>query len=88
MVGQPLNNRDEDNVELLISRDINDDLKVIINEVEQEPDLGVKIVHPSIDDDSKAIYSGEGKNNDENVPETPYDGENINDYSDDEGNNY
>ena len=46
MVGQPLNWRDGDILDLLISRDINDDLMVLIKLVEQDPDLGVKIVHP------------------------------------------
>ena len=34
----------------------------------------------------KASYDDEG-NNDEDVPKTPYDGENMNDSSDDQGNN-
>ena len=44
---------------------------LIIKEVEQDPDLGVKIVHPSIDDDIKATYSDKEENNNENPPKTP-----------------
>ena len=50
--------------------------------------MWVKIVHPSINDDSKATDSEKEENNDENSPKTPYYGENINASSDDEGNNY
>ena len=46
VVGHPLYWRDGDNLDLLISRDINDDFMVIIKGFEQYPDLGVKIVHP------------------------------------------
>ena len=46
MVGQPLDWRDGDNLDLLISIDIDDDFRVLIKGVEQDPDLGVKIVHP------------------------------------------
>ena len=46
VVGQPLNWRDGDNLDLLISRYINDYFMVLIRVVEQDPDLGVKIVHP------------------------------------------
>ena len=60
---------------------------VLIKGVEQEPDLGVKIVHPSIDDDSEATDSDKEVNNNYNSPETQYDGENMNDSSDDEVNN-
>ena len=42
-------------VYLLIPRDTNDDLMVLIKGFEQDPDLGVKIVHLSIDDDIEAI---------------------------------
>ena len=55
-------------MDLLISRDINDDFMVLIKGVEQDPDMGVKIVHPSIDDDNEATDSDEEKNNDENSP--------------------
>ena len=37
-------------MDLLISREINDNFMVLIKGVEQDPDLGVKIVHPSIDE--------------------------------------
>ena len=57
VVGKTLNRRDGDNVDLLISIDINGDFMVLIKGVEQDPDLGVKIVHPSIDDDSEATDS-------------------------------
>ena len=60
---------------------------VLIKRVEQDPDLGVKTVHPSIDNDSEATDSDKEENNDENVPKTPYYGENMNYYSDDEVNN-
>ena len=43
MVGNPLNWRYGDNVELLISIYINDDFMLLIKRVEQDPDLGVKI---------------------------------------------
>ena len=46
VVGQPLDWRGGDNLDLLISRYINDDLMVIIKGVEQDPDLGVKCFHP------------------------------------------
>ena len=60
---------------------------VLIKGVEQDHDLGVKIVHPSIDDDIKATDSDEEENNDKNAPQAPYDGENMNSSSDDQGNN-
>ena len=63
-----------DNVEILISREINYDFMAIINGVEQDPDLGLKIVHQSIDDDSEATDIDREENNDNNYPETPYDG--------------
>ena len=48
----------------------------------------MKIVHLSIDDDSEDTNSDKEENNDENSPEAPYDGENMNAYyDDDEGNN-
>ena len=47
----------------------------------------MKIVHPSIDGDSEAKDSEKEKNNDENAPKTPHDGENMNYSSDDEVNN-
>ena len=49
--------------------------------------MGVKIVHPSIDDDSEATDSDKEENNDENAQKTSYYGENMNYSSDDEGNN-
>ena len=45
MVGQPLDLRDGDNLDLLISREINAYFMVIIRGFEQEPDLGVENVH-------------------------------------------
>ena len=75
VVGHLLGCRDGDNLYLLISRDINYYFMVLIKGVEQDPDLGMKIVHPSIDDDSEAIDSEKEENNDENAPKTPYDGE-------------
>ena len=60
---------------------------LLINGIEQDPDLGVKIVHPSIDGDSEAIDSDKEENIDESAPDTPYYGENINASSDDDGNN-
>ena len=68
VVGKPLNWRDGDNLDLLVSRDINDDFMVLIKGVEQYPDLGVKIVHPSIDDDREATDSDKQENNDDNAP--------------------
>ena len=41
MVGNPLDCRDGENLDLLISREINDDFMVPIKGVEQDPDLGV-----------------------------------------------
>ena len=61
---------------------------VLTNGVVQDPDLGVKNVHPSMYDDSKATDSDKEENNDENAPKTPYDGENMNASYDDELNNY
>ena len=75
MVGQPLILRDGDNLDLLFSRNINDDFMVLIKRFEQDPNLGVKIVQLSIDDDSYATDSEKKENNDEKAPETPYDGE-------------
>ena len=74
VVGKPLDWRDGDNLDLLISRDINDDFMVLTKGVEQYPDQGVKIVHPLIDGDSEATDSDKEENNDENAPKTPYDG--------------
>ena len=45
VVGQPLDRRDGDNLDLLISRDTNDDFMLLIKGFEQDPDLGMKIVH-------------------------------------------
>ena len=39
VVGQPLNWRDGDNMDLLISRYTNDDFMLLIKGVEQEPDI-------------------------------------------------
>ena len=47
----------------------------------------MKIFHLSIYDDSESTYVDKDENNDENSPKTPYDGENMNDSSDDEVNN-
>ena len=44
-------------MDLLISIDINYYFMFLIKGVEQDPDLGMKIVHPSIDDYSEAIDS-------------------------------
>ena len=74
VVRQTLDCRDGDYLDLLISRDINDDFMVLIKGVEKEPDLGVKIVHPSIDDNSKATDSDKEENNNENYPKKPFDG--------------
>ena len=71
----------------MISRDINYDLSVLIKGVEQDSDMGVKIVHPWIDDDIYATDSDKEENNDKNAPKTPYDGENMNVSSDNEINN-
>ena len=71
----------------MISRDINDDFMVLIKGFEQDPYLGVKTFHPSIDDDIETTDSEKEENNDENSPKTPYDGENVNASSDDEVNN-
>ena len=87
VVGQPLYWRDGDHLDLIISIEINDDFMVLIKAVEQDPDLGVKIVHPSIDDDSEAIDSDKEENNDENSPKIPYDGANMNASSYNEVNN-
>ena len=61
VVGQPLNWRDGDNVDPLISRQINNDFMVLIKGIVQDPDLGVKIVHLPIDDDSEAADSEKRK---------------------------
>ena len=87
VVGMTLDWRYGDNLYLLISRDINDYLMLLIKEVEQDPDMGVKKLHPSIDDDGEAADSDKEGNNNENDPNTPYDGENMNASSYDEVNN-
>ena len=84
VVDQTLDWKDGDNLNLLISRDINDDLMVLIKGVEQDPDLEVKKFHPQIYDDSDDIYSIKKENNDENAPKKPYYGENMNASSGDE----
>ena len=55
--GHPLDWRDENNLDLRISREINDYFMVLIKGFEQDPVLGVKMFRPSIDDDSKATDS-------------------------------
>ena len=45
VVGQTLDCWDGNDLDLLISRGINDDLVVFIKRFEQEPDLGEKMVH-------------------------------------------
>ena len=87
VVGQPLNWRGGDNLDVLISIEINYDFMVLIKGVEQDPDLGVKPFHPSIDDDSEATDSDTEGSHEQIAPKTPYDGENLNASSDDEGNN-
>ena len=72
MVRQSLDWRDGDNVDLQISRDINDYIMVLIKKVGHDPDMGVKTVHQSIDDDSKASESEIEGSNDENAPNTLY----------------
>ena len=84
--GKPLGWRDGDDLDLLVSRKINDDFMVIIKGVEQDLGLGVNIVHPSIHDDSEATDSGKEENNNKNTPKTQDDGENTNAYSNDEVN--
>ena len=74
-------------MDVLISREINDDFMLVFKGVEQDPYLGLNIVRPSIDDDSKATVSKIEENTDENVPNTPYNSENMNAFSNDEGNN-
>ena len=46
LVGKPLNFSYGYNVDILVSREINDDFMVLIKGVEQDPDMGLKIVHP------------------------------------------
>ena len=46
-----------DNLDLIISIEINDYFIVFIKGVKQYPAMWVKIVHPSIDDGSKATDS-------------------------------
>ena len=87
VVGHTLNCKDGDNVDLLFSKDINDDFMVLIKVVEQDPDMGVKTFHQSIDDNSEATDGEKQVNSDYNIPETPYDGKNMNASSDDGGNN-
>ena len=60
---------------------------VLIKVAKQDTDMGVKIVHPSIYDDSEDTDSDKEENIDEKSPKTPYDGENMNASSDDEVNN-
>ena len=60
---------------------------VLIKGVEQDPGMGVKIIHPSIDYDSEDTDSYKEENNNDNAPKTPYGGENMNASSDDEVNN-
>ena len=72
--GKPLDWRDGDNLDLLLSREINDDFMVLTKGVEQDPDMGAKIVHPSIDDDSEVTDSDKEENINWNYPRTSYDG--------------
>ena len=88
VVGKTLDWRDGDDLELLISREINDDFMVLIKGVEQDPGLGVNFFHPSIDDDRKATDIDKEENNNENDPKTQDASENMNASSDDEVNNY
>ena len=44
--GQPLDWRNGVNLDLLTSRDINDDFMLLNKVVEQDPDMGVKMFHP------------------------------------------
>ena len=60
---------------------------VLIKGVKQYPDIGLKIVHLYIDYNSAATDRNKEENNDDHNPMKPYDGENMNAYSDDEGNN-
>ena len=46
VVGKHLDQRYGDNLNLLISRDINDDFMVLTKGVEQNPDMGVQIFYP------------------------------------------
>ena len=46
VVGHPIDWRDGDNLDPLISIDINDYFMVLIKGVEQDPDMGMKTVHP------------------------------------------
>ena len=73
-VGQPLDWRDGDNLNLLISRETNDDLMVLIKAFEEDPDMGVNFFHPSIEGDNKDTDSDKEKNTDGNFPKTPCDG--------------
>ena len=45
VVGKTFDWRDGDNLDLLISIDINGDFMVLIKVFEKDPDMGVKIVH-------------------------------------------
>ena len=45
VVGKTIDRRDGDNLDLLISRDINDDFMALIRGFEQDPDLGVNFFH-------------------------------------------
>ena len=54
---------DRNNLDLLISIYINGDLMVLIKVAEHYPDLGLKIVHPSIDDDIEDTYIDKEENN-------------------------
>ena len=45
VVGQTLDWRDGDNLDLLISKEINDDFMVIIKGSEEDPDMGMKIIY-------------------------------------------
>ena len=87
-VDQPLDWRNGDNVDLLVSRYLNYYCMLLIKGVEKDPNMGVKKFHLSIDDDSEATDRDKENDNYENVPETSCDGENMNASSNDEVNNY
>ena len=87
VIGEPLDWRGGDNLNILISIDINEYFMVLIKVFEKDHDMGVNMFHPSIDDDSKSTDSEKEENNDENAPKTPYDGENMNASSDYKVNN-
>ena len=70
VVGQPLDWRDGGDLYLIISRQVNDDFTLLIKVVEQDPGLGVKNFHPSINDDSEATGGDKEENNNQNALKT------------------